>query len=62
MEAFPIQKIHHLAIDEWDIVILIVTQTSNPFYGLTKGNKRHPTIQWKKIVAALTRSRQLIPS
>ena len=48
MEAFPVQKIHHLAIDEWDIVISIVTQTNNPFYGLTKETRGIPQYSGKK--------------
>ena len=62
MEAFPVQKIHHLAIDEWDIVISIVTQTNNPFYGLTKETRGIPQYSGKKKVAVLTRSRKLISS
>ena len=48
MEAFLIQKIHRLAIDEWGTVISIVTQTNNPSYGLTKETRGIPQYSGKK--------------
>lgn len=59
IEVFPIQKIHHLAIDRWDLLISIMTQSNKPFYVLTKDVRGIPQDSAKDV--ALTIFRKFIP-
>lgn len=60
IEVLPIQRVRHLAIDKQDLtLILIVIQTSQPFYGLTTDARSIPEEGTKD--RALTRSIKFTP-